>query len=55
MPEKVHVNTIATVTAQGVNVLQAQGMYMYQTSKGYISFQGMYRIYCTGSSFEVWL
>ena len=46
--------TIATpvvATIQGVN--HAQGM--YQTSKGYISSQGMYRIYHTGSAFEVWL
>ena len=28
---------------------------MYQTSKGYISSQGIYWIYRTGSAFEVWL
>ena len=42
---------VATTCIQGVN--QAQGM--YQTSKGCISFQGMYRIYRTGGAFEVWL
>ena len=48
---KYHCNAILVATIQGVN--QAQGM--YQTSKGYISSQGMYRIYLTGGAFEVWL
>ena len=42
---------LAVANIQGVN--QAQGI--YQTSKGYISSQGMYRIYRTGGAFEVWL
>ena len=48
---KYHCNAIVVATIQGVN--QAQGI--YQTSKGYISSKGMYRIYRTGSAFEVWL
>ena len=48
---KYRCNAIVVATIQGVN--QAQGM--YQTSKGYISSQGMYRIYRTGGTFEVWL
>ena len=47
------VNTVATLVVATIGVNQAQGM--YQTSKGYISSQGMYRIYRTGGAFEVWL
>ena len=51
LPE-IDVSTLVVTTILGVNVLITSSGHV---SNGYISSQGMYRIYYTGSAFEVWL